>query len=231
MTPRSLRALATVVTVLVAVHAVLALIFIIVTLSEVSLLRRIKARELFTLEEAEASDARVAAVALVFVGTLMAAGVAWLVWQYRAHANLRAFGVQGLEYTPGWSVGWWFVPVASFWKAYGAVRELWLASDPDPVDPDLRRRPTPRILYVWWLLWVVSNVSNLVSFRLADSSDIDGLILGDLFSIAGDTLAIGAAVPAIMIVRSISRRQERCRALPCRSPLCPRFLCPGRSGS
>jgi hypothetical protein len=208
MTPRSLRPAATIVTVLIAVHAVLALVAIAVTVSEISLLRRIKARDMFTLEEAQASDARVRAVALILVGTLVAAGIGWLVWQYRAHANLRATGVQGLEYSPGWGVGWWFVPVASFWKVYGAVRELWLASGPGPFDTNLRTRSTPGILKVWWFLWVLANVAAFASLRLAGASEIDGLILSDLFSIADDTLTIGAAIPAILIVRSISTRQD-----------------------
>src|SRR5687768_18623297 len=31
-------------------------------------------------------------------------------WIHRAHANLRDAGVGGLEFTPGWAVGWYFIP-------------------------------------------------------------------------------------------------------------------------
>ena len=62
--------------------------------------------------------------------------IAWCVWQHRAHANLWAFARSGLRFTPGWAVGWWFVPIASLWKPFEAVRELWKASDPgsDPLS-------------------------------------------------------------------------------------------------
>jgi len=36
-----------------------------------------------------------------------------------------------MEYTPGWSVGWFFVPLYNFYKPYRAITELYLASDPD----------------------------------------------------------------------------------------------------
>src|SRR5256885_11965282 len=46
--------------------------------------------------------------AFVFIGTM----VAWLIWQYRAYANLRLIGSRQTVYTPGWSGGYWFIPTA-----------------------------------------------------------------------------------------------------------------------
>lgn len=43
---------------------------------------------------------------------------------YRANANLRALGVEELEYTPGWCAGWWFVPIMNLFKPYGATKNL-----------------------------------------------------------------------------------------------------------
>lgn len=43
----------------------------------------------------------------------VAGAVAWLIWQRRANLRLRAAGREGLRFTPGWSIGWFFVPFAN----------------------------------------------------------------------------------------------------------------------
>jgi Domain of unknown function (DUF4328) len=63
---------------------------------------------------------------LAFLAFVMV--VVWLVWQYRSHGNLWAVGADGLRFTPGWAVGWWFVPVAGLVMPYMVMKELWSAS-------------------------------------------------------------------------------------------------------
>ncbi len=46
------------------------------------------------------------------------------IWIYRAHANLREAGLHDLKYTPGWTVGSYFVPLANFVIPFRAMREL-----------------------------------------------------------------------------------------------------------
>lgn len=58
-------------------------------------------------------------------------------WIYRAHANLFAAGYQGLEYTPGWSVGWFFVPIASLFRRCGN----WSMPAKAPATATVRTRP------------------------------------------------------------------------------------------
>ena len=45
-------------------------------------------------------------------------------WIYRAHANLREAGVVELRYSPGWSVGSFFVPLVNLVVPFQAMREL-----------------------------------------------------------------------------------------------------------
>lgn len=54
--------------------------------------------------------------------------ISFLIWLYRSTANLKAKGFEGLRISPGWAVGWWFVPVAFFWKPYQALSQLDRAS-------------------------------------------------------------------------------------------------------
>ena len=54
----------------------------------------------------------------------------FFMWLVRANKNARALGARDMEFTPGWMVGWFFVPLANLFKPYEAVEELYLASDP-----------------------------------------------------------------------------------------------------
>jgi hypothetical protein len=52
------------------------------------------------------------------------AAVPIAIWIYRAHANLREAGLDELKYSPGWSVGSYFVPLANLVIPLRAMREL-----------------------------------------------------------------------------------------------------------
>lgn len=45
-------------------------------------------------------------------------------WTYRAHANLREAALDELRYSPGWSVGCFFVPLVNLVVPFRAMREL-----------------------------------------------------------------------------------------------------------
>jgi hypothetical protein len=150
-------------------------------------------------------------VLLSFVG--LAAGIVWLVWQHRAQSNLFAMQVPGLRYTPGWSVGWWFVPVANLWMPYLTTRELWRGSGAGPGEGD-------RLLVVWWFLWiatsVVGAVAGVVMFAALTRSSTSGSIVGYRAStllvsrelaVAGYAIRLGGALAAIGVTRRIDEAQ------------------------
>jgi hypothetical protein len=58
------------------------------------------------------------------VGSLTAA-LFFCLWLHRAAKNLPALGRGGMQFTPGWSVGWFFIPFANLVKPLAAVSELW----------------------------------------------------------------------------------------------------------
>ena len=57
-----------------------------------------------------------------------------------------------MRFTPGWAVGWYFVPIAWFWKPYQAMAEIWRASR-NPAE--WRGEPVSPLLAGWWVLWIV----------------------------------------------------------------------------
>ena len=84
-------------------------------------------------------------------------------WIYRAHANLRDAGMDGLEYTPGWAVGWYFVPLANLIMPFQAMRELWNASRGEEYQ---FAGVAPYEVKVWWAAWIGGGILSTVGTRI-----------------------------------------------------------------
>jgi hypothetical protein len=61
-------------------------------------------------------------------GVYIATVVIWMVWIHRANSNCRALGAQGMRFTPGWAVGYHFIPFVNLVMPYNAMAEIWRAS-------------------------------------------------------------------------------------------------------
>ncbi len=104
---------------------------------------------------------------LVQLVVLIASVVAIAMWIYRAHKNLAIVGVEGREFTPGWAVGWFFVPFANLIKPYQAMRELWNASHG---YDDGYNSEAPSEVKIWWILYLAGSIINNIGNRIAMSA-------------------------------------------------------------
>jgi hypothetical protein len=150
-------------------------------------------------------------VALFEIPLQLATVIFFCIWEYRAFNNLSALGAKNLEFSPGWAVGWWFIPFLNLVKPFQVVRELYNNSDPD-VDEDgflASYQGTPEIVGFWWGTYLAGNITFRISNMMID--DRTGQISGAFpvtFLVAG-ILALASSTLAIIIVREITRRQER----------------------
>ncbi|HXF57452.1 MAG TPA: DUF4328 domain-containing protein [Actinomycetota bacterium] len=189
-------------------------------LAHIGVLRRFRDR-LAPLAEVRASEARIATLEGLGALALLAAGLAWLLWQHRAHANLWALGVPGLRFSPGWAVGWWFVPLANLVMPYLAVRELRRASTarspraptedapwPSPRGPGPRGFP---LVPLWWGAWVGSNALALAGVAVGDPRRVSTVIAQSGWFAASELATVVAAALALAVVLGVERGQERLR--------------------
>ena len=105
----------------------------------------------FTEAQAVASDNRQMLISLVGTVYWIALGVVFLRWIYRANKNCHHFGAEDMKFSPGWSIGFYFIPLLNLYKPYRAMREIWQVSQ-DPSDWK-NQKPT-KLLGVWWALWI-----------------------------------------------------------------------------
>lgn len=85
----------------------------------------------------------------------VAAGVASLMLIYRFAANVHA-AAGDMDISPGWSVGWYFIPIANLWKPYQAMGQIWRASGAGEAR-----------LGLWWTFWIIGSVTGNISGRIA----------------------------------------------------------------
>lgn len=178
-------------------------------LAEIGLLSRVEAGAVVTMAEAEANDDRQAAIGLLQTAVLIATAIAFLMWLYRVRRNLTALGVKGLRFTPGWSVGWWFVPIMNVFRPFQIVNEAWQASDPGAAGDDWPSARYAPLIGGWWVLFVISGfVGNFAARMFLRGDTASELIAASWVYVGSEGLAIPAAILAILLVRGINRRQE-----------------------
>ncbi len=87
--------------------------------------------------------------------------VLFSIFSYRAVKNLHILGVKHVDISPGWAVGWYFIPIANLWKPYGAMTEMWMGTHSDAPNWE-----PPKTMPIWWICWIVSNIASNVSLRM-----------------------------------------------------------------
>ena len=90
----------------------------------------------------------------VNLGVHFVAGALSLIWIYRVSGNASRLAGR-LPISPGWAVGWYFVPVGAFWKPFEAIEQAWKVST---APLAWRSVPTPALLRWWWGFWIGAGV-------------------------------------------------------------------------
>lgn len=160
---------------------------------------------LYRSPEAAADSEGLGLLALVSIGALVMVIVCIILvgcWTYRASANAHSFSDE-MTISPGWAVGWYFVPIANLFKPYQAMREIWMASH---FRGNWHDEPTPPLLIAWWALWIITNILGNISLQLT--------MLGSTGqSLAATALINGviglAKVPLSLILITIMRQIAR----------------------
>ena len=111
-----------------------------------------------------------------------------------------------MEFTPGWSIGYYFIPILTLWKPFQAMKEIWRASH----NPD--SWPTEKassILGLWWFLWIVTNMLGQAVLRMsAGAEELQEFMRINILTQVSDALAIPLALVTLSIVNSIFRAQS-----------------------
>ena len=151
------------------------------------------------------------------LGIVIGTFIAFLMWMNRAAWNVRALNPGAVfTFTPGWCVGWWFIPFANLSKPYYAMKEIAQASLAT-TEPGHREFPAstwmtvapPTILSVWWAAWIASNIVERIASKA--EANVPLAVISLVFTFA-------AAIACSLVIRTISEAQEEAAARQAEGP-------------
>lgn len=167
---------------------------------------------------AEQAEVGLVISALAIVGQVLLVTVPLIVffciWTHRVAANVRALGADGLRHSPGWAVGWFFIPILNLFMPLSVFREIDRASQSTGfVDTEAWKGNAPGLVITfWWLAWfsqtVIQGVANILTKRFPPEMGAS-VTAGVVCDVVASVLLLGAGVCAILMIRRIDRLQLR----------------------
>ncbi len=131
-------------------------------------------------------------------------------WIYRTNANAHLLSGD-MTITPGWAIGWYFVPFANLVKPYQGMKETWLASHE---AGGLHEETETALLPWWWGLWLVTNILGNISMQItlrADGFDAPSSQAVRLIDLAAAALNVPLCLILIRLMRRLARAQVLAR--------------------
>lgn len=112
---------------------------------------------------AEKNDSRVAIVG-GFYGILYTLSI-FLIgrWLFVSAKINHLLGIKGLTISPGWSVGWYFIPFANLVYPYQSLKETFKASFNTEEWGNIR---VPYDFPIWWSTFIIGNFSSSIVLRM-----------------------------------------------------------------
>jgi hypothetical protein len=146
--------------------------------------------------------ATVGVAAILFLVALLGCYVLVAMWIYRTNANAHLFS-NDVSITPGWSVGWFFVPFANLVMPFRGVKETWQASHEyagrfEEVDSPL--------LGWWWGLWIAGNIVSNLSLLFGGYA-ADALEGAAYVNVLAAAISIAASLVLVQLMRRLNRAQ------------------------
>lgn len=164
-----------------------------------------------TLDETDTDTLAWIAVAgwssFTYAVVLFPAAILFLYFVYFACANARAMERPDMDVTPGWAVGWFFIPVASLFKPYQALKEIHRASDPEAGAESWKLFAVPGYFPLWWAGWIGYNLAGVPVRLLARVSGEDAPAVNG-YVVARAMIGCLAAICLVLVVDGIRRLQK-----------------------
>lgn len=149
---------------------------------------------------------------LAVAGLMISNVIAVTMWMYRANANIWAMGTMGVEYTPGWTAGYWFIPFVNLVRPYQAMKEIYQASAADSETAvqgvAWKNLSVPTYVGGWWAAWIIGNIFSQLESRMIESP-VFGLTILTVISLVGMVLTVTSALLAAKILHVVSGFQDR----------------------
>ncbi len=164
--------------ILAGILAIISVAAIVTFYEQIELLTKLENGVIMNEQQAlldlDSLNTRLAQIGLGQLGLTIILGIVFLIWTYRVNANTWAFGARGMTITPGWAVGWYFVPFMNLVRPYQAMQETWKAS----TSPgDWQNQSGSVLIGFWWFMRIISAILAWVGIQHTNAAkDISSAI-------------------------------------------------------
>jgi hypothetical protein len=138
------------------------------------------------------------------VATLVTS-VCFLIWLYRANANVRALGADDMMGSPGLGVAWFFIPLANLFMPYMTVRDVWRAS---ARPRDWQGESAAATILLWWIAWLAAGIMGIIVFQMELANGFKPTSEAGQLSLIADLSFVAAALLLVAIIRGVQERQS-----------------------
>ena len=158
----------------------------------------------YTIEQANANDLRQQIVIWIYLGVFLLTTVPFGMWVYRMSSNCAGFG-GAMEYSPGWAVGSYFVPILNLFRPYQAMQEIWEVSR----DPMSRGTDGGTLVRWWWGFWLLSRFGGaILGSAQTGAETVETLQTATIYSIISSGIDIPLTLVALAMVGRIADMQR-----------------------
>lgn len=163
------------------------------------------------------AGSRLEVLELVSAALFLVTGIVFLMWFHRIVTNCHGFGAQGLRFSAGGAVGFFFVPIVGLWYPRQAMDEACKASQ-DPMG--WTGCISPALVNWWWGLWLALTPLAVWELRLVNLADSeferehlkagwDAFEQGKLLSLLLSAHDIALTIVTILLVSWLTQAQRR----------------------
>jgi hypothetical protein len=186
--------------------------------AQVRVAARILSGQIVALNSVAATDTYVRVTYIVSEVALLVPFLVFLFWLHRAATNASVFARE-LRFTPGWAVGWFFVPFANLVRPARVVNEIWQTQDVAPVAATRVGRSVLRIsplIPVWWGLWILDIGGlggRLLGVVYSQTNSLADIRNATYLDMAYALVVIASLLATIRLVRRMDAREAAKAAL------------------
>jgi hypothetical protein len=176
---------------------------------QLQLMSDVMAGRLITASEADANDARQGMIGVAQVALYLVTVVVFLRWLYHTNSNAHTLASGSMRFTPGWAVGWYFVPILNFWMPFQVMKEIWQVSQ----EGAKYHRPNGQVI-VWWTFFLSAAILSRVAARMltmAGNAPAESFAskahAATLVLLLADLVHLASCIVTVALVNSIQRLQ------------------------
>ena len=132
-----------------------------------------------------------AACSFVELGMNIALAVLFLRMLYKAVQRAQGFATPFTYVSPGWAVGYWFIPLMNLYRPFEVVKALFKACT---AEAGGKPAAGEQLLSAWWALFLLSNIVGWMVGRMdTDLTTAAGILTYAEYTLGSNLLFIAAA--------------------------------------